>query len=121
MKEMEKYDKTTNDPAKAVNMARDTLSKLLTARNLMEKSGRFGTFRKSVSFENDKFINDKLLEWAKTDGRDAKRKVLFQIMQYVANYSWPATDGTKIKRKRKKTRKRKVTAMNDGGGEYSEV
>ncbi|MFV0388690.1 MAG: hypothetical protein ACK5NT_08035 [Pyrinomonadaceae bacterium] len=73
LKEMEKYDKTTYDSAKAVRMARDTLSKLLTIRNIYEKSGKVGV-SSSVDINNPELL--KLLDkWAKTEGRDEKKKV----------------------------------------------
>ena len=92
MKEMEKYDKTWNDPEKAVQMARDTLAKLLAARNLLDKTRRVGSLQTSVPWETDKFINEKLRLWAKTTGttpedeRNKKRNILFEIMQYVTDY-----------------------------------
>lgn len=103
MAEMEKYDKTTYDPAKAVKMARDTLAKLLKARNLMERSGRFGAFRRPVPWETDKFINDKLWQWANTIGRDAKRDILFEIMRYVANYDSESSPKPSKRKKKTKT------------------
>jgi len=108
-REARKYDLTTNDPAKAVEMARDTLAKLLAARNLLERSGRFGSFRKPIPWETDRFINDKLWEWAKTDGRDEKRKILFEIMNYAANY-W---DSPLQPKKRKKKTKTSVRVVED--------
>jgi RHS repeat-associated protein len=109
MKEMEKYDKTNFDPGKAVTMARDTLAKLLAARNLMERSGKFGTFRKPIPWETDKFINDKLGQWARTTGatteeeRNNKRKVLLEIMNYATNCYSPNESSGRSKRKRTKT------------------
>lgn len=105
---MAKYDKTNWSPEaveKAVKMARDTLGKLLQARNMLAASGRFGSFRKPVPYENDKFINDKLREWALAPTRYDKRVVLFQIMNYVTHYyDSPSEGGGKSRKKKKKTK-----------------
>ncbi len=70
----------------------------------MAASGKFGSFRNPISVD-EKFINDKLLEWAKTDGRDRKREILFQIMQYVTAYKPPqAQEGVGKPSKKKKTK-----------------
>jgi hypothetical protein len=105
---MAKYDKTNWSPEaveKAVKMARDTLGRLLQARNMLAASGRFGRFRKPVPYENDKFINDKLREWALAPTRYDKRVVLFQIMNYVTHYyDSPSEGGGKSRKKKKKTK-----------------
>ncbi len=110
--EMAKYDKTTFDPEKAVRMARDTLAKLLAARNALVASGRLTALRRPIPWENDRFINDKLLEWAKTEGRNEKRQILFEIMRYAVNYGKPAGASGQLKRRKKKT-KTEVKVLDD--------
>jgi len=92
--EMAKYDKTTFNPEKAVKMARDTLAKLLAARNLLAASGRVGTLRDPVPWEKNKFINDKLWQWANTEGRDEKRVILIEIMRYALQYRDAAAESS---------------------------
>jgi len=89
-----KYDQTTFDPEKAVRMARDTLGKLIQIRNQLAAKSRFGPYRKPVPVD-DKFINDKLLQWAKTEGRDEKRKILIEIMRYATYYGQQPPQTTK--------------------------
>ncbi|MEW6362549.1 MAG: hypothetical protein AB1477_10605, partial [Acidobacteriota bacterium] len=112
---MAKYDKTNWSPEavdKAVRMSRDTLGRLLQARNLLAASGRFGSFRKPVPYENDKFINDKLREWALAPTRDDKRVILFQIMNYVTRY-YDAAEGTGRKNPRRKKTKTSVRILDE--------
>lgn len=101
--EMRKYDKTTFDPEKAERMARDTFSKLLQARNLMETSKRFGTFRKPIQYSA---IEKDVKAWARANSPRSKRAILERIRSTVDNYYIPASvgGGTSPGRKKRKTK-----------------
>jgi hypothetical protein len=106
MEEMEKYDKTTFDPGKAFDMARDTFSKLLQARNLMAASGRFGRFQKPIPFEA---IEDKVREFALA-ADDKKGEILRQI-QYVITHYFEAEQGWGKRKPPKKRTRTKVSIV----------
>ncbi len=97
----ERRDELALELNKYRNGLGDTLGKLIQIRNRLAANRRFGGFRNPVPLD-DKHINDKLRQWAKTDGRDAKRKVLLEIMYYVTRY------GEEQRQKKPKPRKKKL-------------
>ena len=92
----------------------ESLGKLIQARNMFAASGKYGSFRTPLSLE-DKFINQKLGEWARADSRPAKKLFLDEITNYVTHYfDLPVQgQGTGGKPARKKKTKTTVRILND--------
>ena len=65
--DVRKVDKTGFDPSKAERMAEDTFSRLLRARNLMERSRKYGSFRKPISYD---LIRADVGRWIRADEKN---------------------------------------------------
>lgn len=77
--EARKYDKTTFRPELAEEMARDTFSRLLIARNKMAANGKFGAFAPPVSYSD---IESQVSEWVRANPR-RKQEIMNQIRQII--------------------------------------
>jgi len=93
--EARKYDRTSYRPKLAEEMARDTFSRLLQARNMMAKRGRFGSFREPVPYSA---IESKVSEWVRANSKQ-KKVILGQIRNIIMTFGQNNEE-----RKKKKTK-----------------
>ncbi len=96
--EVRKVDKTNFDPVKAERMAADTFSRLLRARNMMERRGTFGAFRKPISYD---LIKDDVARWVRAGDKE-KPKILQLIRNKID--MWFINQNAPVPERRKRTK-----------------